>query len=70
MADLEARVRALAGRTVTVTLAGVESEPYPITGRVGHINPGTYFDLLDVAGRDRPTVRIRFDLIDTIAPAE
>lgn len=66
--EMEERVRALTGRTATVTLDGVASEPSPITGRVGYTNSGAYFDLLDVAGRERSKVRIWFHLMATITP--
>jgi hypothetical protein len=62
------RARALEGRRVTVTLAGVESEPHPITGRLGHVQD-VYLGLVDVPGRDRPTVRILLDTIASIDPA-
>jgi len=63
------RARALVGRRVTVT-TDLESEPHPITGRLGHVKEDIYLDLLDVAGRDRPTVRLQLSAIATITPAE
>lgn len=69
MSMLTDRARALVGRTVTVTLTGVPSEPHPITGRLGQVVGDAYLDLVDVPGRDRPTVRIMLDTIAAIAPA-
>jgi len=63
------RARALVGRRVTVT-TDLESEPHPITGRLGHVHEDVYLDLLGVPDRDRSTVRLMIANVATITPAE
>ncbi|MEE2055750.1 hypothetical protein [Nocardiopsis tropica] len=67
--DIASAARRLEGRRVTVTTV-LASEPYPITGCLGHVHEDAYLDLLDVPDRDRSTVRLQLSAIATIATAQ
>ena len=67
------RARELHGRTVTVTLATedgsrVDSEPYPITGRMGYVHEDVYLHLIDTTD-GRRMVRVRIKRVAALEPA-
>ena len=66
------RARELHGRTVTVTLATedgsrVDSEPSPITGRMGYVHEDVYLHLLDTTD-GRRAVRVMIKRVATLEP--
>lgn len=61
------KARRLTGRRVTVT-TDQPAEPYPITGRLGHVHEDVYLDVLDTDD-GRRVVRIMFSILSSIEAA-